>query len=198
MRLSETDILKLLPEFMRSDEANIALSAAINAIAIAAYTKIKTFSVWDQIDKLDDTALDALASDLNIPWYRSTADIATKRAVIKSSDLVFAKLGTPWAVEKLMSDYYGNMTVQEWWIYGGKPGHFRLVCENSELARDPSVRGEALALLELCKRKSSKLDNIAIVLTSKAPIYTGICLKGAHKKLKLEVKNNGMESSGGD
>ena len=114
MKLNETEILKLLPEFMRSDEANKALAKAIDMIAIDACGKIRTVSIWDQIDKLDDATLDELAYELGIGWYKSTADIATKREIIKGSDIVHAKLGTPWAVEKLMTEYFGRAVVREW------------------------------------------------------------------------------------
>ena len=77
-------------------------------IAIDACGKIRTVSIWDQIDKLDDATLDELAYELGIGWYKSTADIATKREIIKASDIVHAKLGTPWAVEKLMPTQEGR------------------------------------------------------------------------------------------
>ena len=48
----------------------------------------------DKIDQLNDAELDEMAWELNIQWYDSTAPIETKRAVIRSSDRVYAKLGT--------------------------------------------------------------------------------------------------------
>lgn len=171
MRLSETNILKLLPEFMQTDEANVALSEAVNMIAIDAYKKIRTFSIWEKIDDLDDATLDELAYELGVSWYRSTSDIQTKREVIKASDLVHAKLGTPWAVEKLMGDYYGTTLVREWWIYGGEPGHFKLLSINPQITNEK--KAEAMALLEICKRKSSKLDDVAITITGDQLLYMG-------------------------
>lgn len=41
-------------------------------------------------------------------------------------------------------------------------------------------------------------NSMPIHADSSPTIYTGIRLRGTHKKLKLEVKNYGMESSGGD
>ncbi len=174
MKLNETEILKLLPEFMRSDEANKALAKAIDMIAIDACGKIRTVSIWDQIDKLDDATLDELAYELGIGWYKSTADIATKREIIKASDIVHAKLGTPWAVEKLMTDYFGSAVVREWWIYAGKPGHFKLLSTNPELTNS-RIR-EALALLKICQRESSIIDDIGIVLTGDQQLYAGMAV----------------------
>lgn len=175
MKLSETDILQLLPEFMRSDEANKALSTAVNTIAIDAYGKIRTMSIWDRIDELDDATLDELAYELGIGWYNSMADIATKREVIKASDLVHAKLGTPWAVEKLMGDYFGSAVVREWWAYAGEPGHFKLLSTNPEITNEKLEK--AMALLGICKRKSSQLDDIAIVLTGDQQLYGGMAVR---------------------
>ena len=43
---------------------------------------------------VSEAELDEMAWELNIQWYDSTAPIETKRAVIRNSDRVYAKLGT--------------------------------------------------------------------------------------------------------
>lgn len=127
MRLATADILKLVPEFMRSDEAVKGLAAAVNKLIREPAQKVKTVRVWDQIDELDDAQLDELAYELDIDWYSSSLPIENKRAVIKISDLVHSRRGTKWAVEALISAYLSPGFIEEWFEDGyvnPRPFHF--------------------------------------------------------------------------
>lgn len=69
MKLADVDVLKLVPEFMRKDEAVLGLAAAVNKLIKEPGGKIKTARVWDQIDNLTSEQLDELAYELDIDWY---------------------------------------------------------------------------------------------------------------------------------
>ena len=107
MRLNETEMVKLLPAWMQEDGSDKGLATGCDIISRDAYARLKLLSRWDKIDQLNDAELDEMAWELNIQWYDSTAPIAVKRAVIRSSDRVYAKLGTPYAVEQIVADYFG-------------------------------------------------------------------------------------------
>lgn len=121
---------------------------------------------------MTDEQLDELAWELNVEWYKSTADIQTKRAIIKSSDKVHAKLGTKWAVEQIITDYFGSGAVREWWEYGGEPYHFKVFSTNPGLVNEHHE--EFLAMLEVVKRKSAWLDAVIISLTGEMNIFAGV------------------------
>lgn len=95
MRLNETEMVKLLPAWMQEDGSDKGIAAGCDIISRDAYARLKLLSRWDKIDQLSDAELDEMAWELNIQWYDSTAPIAAKRAVIRNSDRVYAKLGTP-------------------------------------------------------------------------------------------------------
>lgn len=95
MRLNETEMVKLLPAWMQEDGSDKGLATGCDIISRDAYARLKLLSRWDKIDQLSDAELDEMAWELNIQWYDSTAPIAAKRAVIRNSDRVYAKLGTP-------------------------------------------------------------------------------------------------------
>ena len=119
MRLNETEMVKLLPAWMQEDGSDKGLATGCDIISRDAYARLKLLSRWDKIDQLNDAELDEMAWELNIQWYDSTAPIAAKRAVIRNSDRVYAKLGTPYAVEQIVADYFGTGEVREWYQYGG-------------------------------------------------------------------------------
>ena len=126
MKLEDVRILELLPAWMRRDGSVIGLAQGSGIVARDAYSHLRYLTRWDKIDRLSGADLDELAWELNILWYNSTAPIETKRQLIKSSDLVFARLGTRWAVEKVASAYFGNARLYEWFEYGGDPHFFKV------------------------------------------------------------------------
>ena len=54
MKLSDVDLLKLLPEFMRDDEAVKGLVAAVNDLSRQPGARVKAARVWDQIDRSEE------------------------------------------------------------------------------------------------------------------------------------------------
>ena len=116
-----------------------------------------------------------MALELNIQWYDSTAPIETKRAVIRNSDRVYAKLGTPYAVAQIIADYFGTGEVREWYQYGGKPYHFKVLSDNPGLVNENLDL--FLSLLRTVKRRSAWLDAILICLTGEMFLYAGMAVR---------------------
>lgn len=183
MRLQDIDILKLLPAWMREDNSIQAIASGCNKITKAIEARLRLLSRWNHLDQLSESELDAMAWDLNILWYDSTAPIKTKRAVIRNSDRVYAKLGTRYAVEQITTDYFGSGKVREWYEYGGKPYHFKVLSDNPELvSKNLSF---FLSMLNIVKRRSAWLDAILICLTGEMSLCMGMavheCTRETHR-----------------
>lgn len=175
MKLTDADILKLLPAFMRNDDAVTALASGSNEVIRQLANSIKLLSTWDHIAEMKGKELDELAWELGIPWYDSTASDESKRSVIKQSDQVYAKLGTKWAVEQIVASHFGTGVVREWWEYGGEPFHFKVLSDNPELVN--KQLDKFMALLETVKRKSAWMDAILITLTGELTVYFGMAVR---------------------
>ena len=106
MKLSELDLMEFLPAWMRTDE---------NARALA-------YAVQKQLERL--------ISQFNIPEYSSSLPIATKRALIQTAILTHKQRGTVAAVERVVTDIFGDGWVEEWFQYDGEPFHFRVHTSN--------------------------------------------------------------------
>ena len=161
MRLSTADILKLVPEFMRDDEAVKGLAAAVNELIMVPGQKVKTARVWDQIDELDDSQLDELAYELDIDWYSSGLPTETKRAVIKISDLVHSRRGTKWAVEELISAYISPGFIKEWYEEGyinPRPFHFSVYTSHRSVTNEIIQEFRAIAKVAMSVR--SRIDGV--------------------------------------
>lgn len=175
MRLSEVEMIKLLPSWMAQDGADQGLASGCDTLTRDAYARLKLLSRWDKIDQLSEAELDEMAWELNIQWYDSTAPVETKRAVIRSSDRVYAKLGTRYAVEQIITNYFGSGEVREWYEYGGLPHHFKVLSANPELVN--SNLALFLNLLRTVKRRSAWLDAILICLTGEMFLYSGMAVR---------------------
>lgn len=131
MRISELDFLRLLPAFMRDDEAVIALSKAVDKLMGETLQRRDTLRTWDKIDGLNEDELDALAWELDVDWYDSEGmDLEQKRATIKLAQQIKRKRGTKWSVERLISAYFGEGYVMEWFEMYGEPYTFAALTTN--------------------------------------------------------------------
>lgn len=174
MTLQTLDFVRLLPQFMRGDPAVIGLANGLNQIIPELANSIRRLTTWDRLDELSEAELDELAWELNILWYDKAAPVATKRDLIRNSDLVYCHLGTKWAVENVIRSYFGDGSIEEWFEYGGQPGHFRVVSSNPTLNAEKI--GEFMAILEKVKRASSHLDTITINLAADIRLAAGMAV----------------------
>lgn len=174
MKLSNLEFLKLLPQFMRNDNAVRGLAAGIDSIVPKLAAEIEKLSTWDRIDELSEAELDDLAWELNVLWYNSSAPIEVKRNIIRDSDKVYKKLGTKWAVENVINTYFGDGYIEEWFQYGGEPGTFRVYSTNPSITE--AKLQEFISILNKVKRASAKLDGVYITLTGQMIMSAGVAL----------------------
>ena len=174
MKLDTLEFIRLLPQFMRDDPAVHGLAKSIDAIVPQLANAASKMSTWDRIDELSDAELDELAWELNILWYDTTADISIKRDLVKNSDKVYQHLGTKWAVENVIETYFGEGEIQEWFKYGGQPGHFRVNSSNPSISQERFT--EFLNVLNKVKRASAKLDEVVININSEVMLTAGVAI----------------------
>lgn len=116
MKISELDFVRLLPAFMRDDEAVIALSSAMNRLMGEPGKRLSTIRTWDKISELSEAECDELAWELDVDWYDSTGmSLEEKRNTLMVAQQIKRKRGTKWAVERLISAYFGEGYVMEWY-----------------------------------------------------------------------------------
>lgn len=132
MKVSNIDFIRLLPAFMQDDEAAIALSKAVNNLISEPGSRIPSIRTWDEVDNLSEAECDELAWELDVDWYDSTGmSLEEKRNTIKLAQQIKRKRGTKWAVERLISAYFGEGYVVEWYEMGDSPYTFVALTTNT-------------------------------------------------------------------
>lgn len=161
MKISELDFVRLLPAFMQDDEAVIALSNAVNKLIGEPGKRLSTIRTWDKIDELNEAECDELAWELDVDWYDSTGmSLEEKRDTLMVAQQIKRKRGTKWAVERLISAYFGEGYVLEWYEMGippyNTPYTFVVLTTNTHILTENYVK-----FVEAAKAAKNERSHIA-------------------------------------
>lgn len=159
MRLSDLDFLRLLPAFMRDDDAVIALSKAVNKLIGEPGKRLDTIRTWDKVDELNEAECDELAWELDIDWYDSVGmSLSVKRETIKAAQQIKRKRGTKWAVERLIETYLGEGLLAEWYEIGGEPYTFKILTTSTAIS--PESYAKFVEAANAAKNERSHMTGI--------------------------------------
>lgn len=189
--MNKNDIFRLLPPVLKKDVGFAALGKII-AEQLAKNRELSDKAlIYPAIDKLDEPVLDALAYDLNVPWYDYEGDLESKRNTIRECIQVHRYKGTKYAVETALRSVYEEVRVAEWYEYGGEPYHFKVIIYDS--SNDQEKRARVLAKVQYYKNLRSVLEEtiFEVGISSDISIKTAFKPCGIYKKIRCEVKNYG-------
>lgn len=172
MKLKDVDLYKMLPALMKEDKFDKLLAEGMSNLFQSWAIAMERSVIIGQIDKLNEAELDQLAEDWNVFWYLKSASLSTKRELIKDAQLVFNRLGTVWAVERVMNSYLPESELQEWFDYNGNPHNFKFVTNNTDILQTDI--DAFLFVLEKIKRKSQWLEGVILELRAKGTMFPGV------------------------
>lgn len=115
--------------------------------------------IYTQIDSQPEEILDVLAVQFKVDWYDSDYPLEAKRSIIKTALEVRRYYGTDWATLKAISAIYPRSEIEQWYDYGGTPGHFRVIC-SVDGALIPVKRREIRRSVNIYKRMTAHLDSL--------------------------------------
>lgn len=133
MKLTELSMLALQTAFMQRDPTTQALCTALDGELKTTIEGIYNILIYQSLNSLGDTPfahqlVDELAWQFHCDYYDTSADIKTKKAVVKQSIKIHQKKGTPQAVIDLLQTAFPSDTeLYEWYQYGGDPYHFKIL-----------------------------------------------------------------------
>lgn len=171
MRLNDVDLSRLMPQFMRNDRNFKAFSYALEKELKRLSANIVHASIYSRIDSLSEEVLDELAWQFNVVEYRSEYDISIKRKLIKNSMIIHKRRGTVAAVEDVVTNIFGNATVEEWFEYGGEPYHFKIKTSNVESSDE--MIAEITQIVKETQNARSYLEEVIVEIIQKMNLYVG-------------------------
>lgn len=171
MKLTDIDLLRLLPQFMREDKNAQAFAYAVNSQIISVSQSIEHARLYSRIDSLSEAVLDELAWQFNIAEYSNDYDISIKRELIKGCMVQHYTRGTVYSVENVVKRIFGDASIEEWFEYGGSPYHFKIHTSNVE-ATDEMVQ-ELVRIVKETQNVRSYLEEVVIEIIQSMDLYVG-------------------------
>lgn len=162
MKLTDLVLLSLQTAYMQRDITTQGFCAGLDEQIREAAASTYNILMYQALDTLGDTEfahtlVDELAWQFHCDYYDKTASISVKKAIVKQSIKVHQKKGTPQAVTDLLQAAFPSDTVlQEWFNYGGKPYHFKVITSSLNTVDVDSF----LRALNSVKNARSYLDGI--------------------------------------
>ena len=159
IKLYDGRLTDLLQNDFRNDPQVQALAYAVlqekrRLIDLAKGTR--TLAV---IEELPEEILDLLSVELRTPFYDEQFPIETKRTLIKRTFIFYQYMGTPEAVNQMVSAAFPGSYIEEWFEYGGEPYHFQVIVEMSQY-RQTANATDILRAVDQCKRLAAHCEGI--------------------------------------
>lgn len=177
--VTPANLLRALPDVLRNDDKMLALATSIASELSVLSEDTALAAIYANIDTLPESVLDMLATDFKVDWWSADYSLDEKRRTLKASWFVHRRLGTKRAVERALSAIYADSEVVEWFDYGGKPYHFKLIIPVDEAALDPTKHNTVLSLVAFYKNLRSILDDVEYHgAASAATVYAAAAFVG--------------------
>ena len=162
IKLSEGELLDLLPSQLKNDTDMICLSYALKCAVDMLMVYEKQTMTDNFIDSLPEKILDVLAVELRSPYYLQSMDIEVKRSIIKNTLIWHTKAGTPSAVSEMITATFGEGYLVEWFDFtegDQTPGYFDIVT-NAQLT--PDILDQFTKIIDRVKNARSHLRRILV------------------------------------
>ena len=164
INLRDARITDGLPRIVAAQPWAQVLSAVYGELQDRMFEYLDTGMTFSEVDTCDEGMLDQMAVYLKIEWYDSTADVETKRRIVRTAIEIQRYAGTVKAVREQASAVYPDSEVEEWFNYGGTPGFWRLNVNITEAAAQYHTIREMEDLLGYTKRLSAHLEQISYMV----------------------------------
>ncbi len=151
----------ILPEHLRTTESK-ALAYVVGRQVEQLLAWAEAVPFYTAVTSAPDSILDHLAVELRTPAYDQMFSLPVKRQLILDSLLAYAKMGTPAAIDRILTAIFGAGNIEEWFDYEGEPHHFRALIQVRNSITEESLE-EFRRILGRIKRLSSWLDGIITV-----------------------------------
>ena len=157
--IDHLSLLDILPENLLADEKVYAAAKAVDDELQQLIASCIEVLHLPRLGELPEEVVDLLAWEWHVDFYEPSADIATKRQLVRESIAWHRIKGTKAAVEKMAQTVFKGGVVTEWFEYGGEPYHFRIDVLNAPNMTEES-RDRLLAVVKASKNTRSWLDEL--------------------------------------
>lgn len=175
MNAPEIQLTNLLPVWMQDDITAAGMAYAVGNQLKAVAAEISLVGVFSRIPTMEPELLDEMAWGLNIPEYRSEYGPDVKRRLVQTAIQTHRLRGTKAAVEKVVTEIFGDGWVEEWFEYDGAAYQFKIHTSNIG-----AVNADAAAFdhaVKNTKNLRSVLEEIVIEASGQIKLYAAAVMR---------------------
>ena len=170
--LQSVSLLDILPPNLLADKQIHAAARALDDELQKITVATRNALLLPRLDELSEEVIDLLAWQWHVDFYEPSADIATKRQLVRESIAWHRIKGTKAAVEKMTQTVFKGGVITEWFEYGGEPYHFRIDVLNAPNMTEEN-RERLLAVVNASKNTRSWLDEVRFQRETRNLVYVG-------------------------
>lgn len=179
-KLDDVKLQHFLPSSIASDNNVKAISKAADEMLHGVAENTAAILLLPHLDELPEAVIDELAWKYHIDTYNADFDVTIKRELIRQSIGWHRRKGTPAAVTDMLNTIYSTAKLEEFWEYGGKPYHFRVIIGDDRLASQQAV-GDIVKTIRLSKNVRSWLDGVKFERNITSRLYVGAAMASSKK-----------------
>ena len=174
IKLSEGEMLDLLPDYYKADPDWIAFSYALKMAAGKLEQYQKKAMMYAALDRQPEEILDYMATEKRVMFYDESASPAKKRELIQTSGSIYEKAGTLSAVQEVVDAAFGESEITEWFdLDGADPGEFDIEVI-ADITLTPEIIEQFVRTIENAKALTSHLRQVIIKRPVMIPRYAGM------------------------
>lgn len=183
--IKDVTILDILPYTFKTAEYE-ALSHSIASLTALFYETMSSVLFWADIENASPALLDAMAAELDAPFYSSDMPIEQKRSIITAAFVYNSRIGTVSSVQELVAAAFGGGNIAEWYEYGGDPYYFKTdVTSKPPLSVTRAGYEMFINNLDAVKPKRAKLDAAVFTRSAESKIDVGIAVIKTYRKFTV-------------
>ncbi|MGG1442162.1 phage tail protein I [Brevibacillus laterosporus] len=169
LNLEQIRLVDILPQNLRTDKKVLAAATAFDQELAKLTRVIPTLNLLYTIDQQSEVIVDELAWAFHVDFYDKNLPIEKKRELVKKSISWHRIKGTPEAVEQVITAAFDECRVEEWFQYGGKPYHFKIITKDR--IPDKTTLKALVRAIESVKNTRSWLESISFQRDEDLGIY---------------------------
>lgn len=176
--IRSSNFFNLLPKSFKTVETECIAYAISQEITKLCY-KADIAGVLYSIKSLNEDLLDYLAVEFRSQYYSQDMSVYEKTQIIENTLLWYITSGTVGAIRNLLSLIYGDVSISEWFNYGGAPFYFKVGLNNPKDEFNEKQFNQLLFLIDSGKNARSILDgvNISVQVSNAQSPYIGYALQ---------------------
>lgn len=169
--INNTPLQQSLPNIMKRDADTLLITRSIDERMKSINQGMSKINLLARPDSWTAEETAELAWQFNTGFYDPTLPIEQLRALVQNTLRWHRKKGTNSAVEEIITTLFESGRVEDWYQYGGSPGHFRVITDNPAITTDQAL--EFIRAIDSVKRLTAKLDEVIIEQYENMNIYFG-------------------------